>query len=283
MMAIGNNVGFSFQAKASQNDQSVLKSFQQLSSGSRINSAKDDPAALAVAVSMVSQMGGMDQATRNASDGISMSQAADANLSGINDGLQRMRELAVQSANGTLNDSDRQALNTEFAQQQQQIQSTINSAEFNGQKLFTQDTTMTLQVGANGNNASQVAVDLKDLSSASGNSGIAGALAGKADILSSSGAQNAMAAIDQAMGRINSQRADYGATVNRLDSSIKNLSNGYEATAASKSRIQDTDYAAAMAQQTSSMILQQANLAMMGQANKMYAQTTMSLLGGVGR
>ncbi|CAK0770860.1 hypothetical protein CCP4SC76_5370002 [Gammaproteobacteria bacterium] len=140
-----------------------------------------------------------------------------------------------------------------------------------------------MQVGTGGDGANQVQFDLKNLSSASSSSGIAGALAGKADILSSSGAQNAVAAIDQAMGRVNHQRADFGATVNRLDSSVKNLGNGYEATAASKSRIQDTDYATATAQRTSAMILQQANVAMMGQANKLYAQTTMSLLGGASR
>ncbi|VXC07392.1 Flagellin [Luteimonas sp. 9C] len=254
---------------ASGND--LATSLQRLSSGLRINSAKDDAAGLAIAQRMTTQIRGMDQAARNANDGISLAQTAEGALGSIGDNLQRIRELAVQASSGTISDDDRAAIQKEVTQLSAEITRVTDSAEFNGTKLLDGTTTsFSIQVGANSAAENQISIDTVDMSA------VATAVAA-IDFTDAAAAQTALDTIDDNLKIVNDGRADLGAIQNRFSSVISNLSVGSENLSAARSRIQDADFAKESAALTRNQILQQAGTAMLAQANQS-SQSVLSLI-----
>lgn len=243
---------------------SLNTSIQRLSSGLRINSAKDDAAGLAIATRMDSQVRGMAVAVRNANDAISFAQTAEGGLSRVTDSLQRMRELAVQSANGTNTAGDRTNLNAEFAQLQLEVTRLGTATKFNDTAVFT-TAARVFQVGADTTDT----IPVNGVAAAS----ITGA------ITSVSGATAAITAIDAALTSVNTNRATLGAIQNRFEAVIGNLQVAAENQSASKSRIMDTDFAKETANLTRGQILQQAGTAMLAQANSL-PNNVLSLLRG---
>ncbi|MDO6460401.1 flagellin [Granulosicoccaceae sp. 1_MG-2023] len=246
--------------------QSVMQtSIERLSSGLRVNSAKDDAAGLAIAERMNAQVKGMTQAARNASDGISLAQTAEGGLNEVGSMLQRMRELAVQSANGTNSTSDRANLEAEFTALNEEIARIAEVTQFNGIKVLGSDAgTFTFQVGANAGETMSVTTTAMPTLTAS--------------ITTSAGASAAIDSIDTMIDQVTTQRAAYGATQSRFTSAINNLEIGIENTAASRARIVDADFAVETANLTRAQILQQAGTAMVSQANQV-PSNVLSLLG----
>lgn len=253
---------------------SLSTSMTRLSSGLKINSAKDDTAGLQIATRMSSQIRGQTVAVKNANDGISMAQTAEGALQESTNILQRMRELAVQARNGTNGSADQAATNSEFAAMSDELTRISASTNLNGKNLLDGSAgTMTLQVGSNVGTANQISLDLSskfDAASLSvdsatlvltGTSGAAGTAGTNID--------NAITAIDAAIATIGSTRANLGASQNRLTSTISNLQNITENVTAAQGRVQDTDFAAETAQLTKSQTLQQASTAVLAQANQL--------------
>jgi flagellin len=244
---------------------SLNKSIERISSGLRINSAKDDAAGLSIATRMDSQIRGQNVAIRNANDAISFAQTADGALGGLTDALQRMRELAVQSANATNNAGDRTNLNAEFKELQAEITRITASTKFNGNAVLTGGTN-TFQVGAD--TTDTIAVVGTDLTAVAAKTAIAAA-PGTNDVTTAAKATASITAIDAALDEVNTERATYGAVQNRFTSVVSNLQNKVENTSAAKSRIMDADFAAETANLTRGQILQQAGTAMLAQANSL--------------
>lgn len=256
---------------------SLSVSLQRLSSGLRINSAKDDAAGLAIAERLQAQVRGFNVATRNANDAVSLMQVADGGAEQISNNVQRMRELAVQAANGTLNSGDRANLQVEFSALGKEISRLSEATKYNNIDLLNSggETTFTFQVGAGTTANDQItvsSVDLRasgDLSIDSGNITIDG-----------STASNALAAItnlDSAINTITSTRAGFGAALNRATAVISSLQIAVENQSAARGRIIDTDFAMETANLSRSQILQQAGTAMLAQANAL-PQQVLSLL-----
>jgi flagellin len=247
--------------------QSALNlSIQRLSSGLRVNSAKDDAAGLAIGERMNAQVRGMQVAIRNANDGISLAQVAEGALATVGDALQRMRELAVQSANGSNSDTDRINLDAEYQQLSAEITRIAEQTKFNGLAILDTDAgAQTFQVGAN-------VGDTLDITTAAVTT-VAG------DVLDVTKANTAIDAIDDALDTINGDRATYGAAMSRFSSAISNLQIGVENQAAARGRIMDADFAAETASLTRGQILQQAGTAMLAQANAL-PNTVLTLLRG---
>ncbi|WP_300086754.1 flagellin domain-containing protein [uncultured Nitrosomonas sp.] len=243
--------------------QSALStSLSRLSSGLRINSAKDDAAGLAISERMTSQIRGMNQAARNANDGISLAQTAEGALVEIGNNLQRIRELAVQSANATNSENDREALQKEVTQLIDEIQRVGEQTSFNDTKLLNGDFQgQIFQVGANEGET----IDFTDIADVTAS----GLEVDGVDIQGTDGtaAASVITTIDEALKIVNSTRADLGAIQNRFSSAIANLQTSAENLSASRSRIQDADFAAETAAMTRAQILQQAGVAMLSQAN----------------
>ena len=239
------------------NSQGALQtSLQRLSSGLRINSAKDDAAGLAISERFTTQIRGLNQAVRNANDGISLAQTAEGALSEVTNNLQRIRELAVQSANATNSTEDRAALDAEVQTLIEEISRVAGSATFNGVQLLNTAATLTFQVGANNGDTVDVAtVDLATTPIIAG------------DVTSVANANTMMDAVDAALETVNSTRADFGAIQNRFESVVRSLQTTAENLSASRSRIMDADFAAETAALTRAQILQQAGVAMLAQAN----------------
>ena len=257
---------------------SLSTSMQRLSSGLRVNSAKDDAAGLAIAERMSAQVRGMNVAVRNANDGVSMAQTAEGALGKIGENLQRMRELAVQSANDTNGTSDRTALDNEFKSLAAENARVIDNTKFNGQELLTGagGTTgvFSFQVGANITDDNKIDVTTTDVAAAmtaktQGATATLGATAATA--------RTAMDDIDKAIDEVNSARSTFGAVQNRFDAVISNLQVASENTASARSRIMDADFASETANLSRSQILQQAGTAMVAQANQL-PQGVLSLL-----
>lgn len=252
---------------------SLNQALQRLSSGLRVNSAKDDAAGLAVATRMNSQSRGMTVAIRNANDGISMAQTAEAGLGVVTDHLQRMRELSVQAANGTLSATDRSALNQEFGQLRSEVSRVIKATQFNGKTVLAGGLSgVAFQVGSGVTGDNKIKVTVKSLAgalSATKLGSVGGATAGAASV--------AMGLLSTAMDSINASRAQLGAVQSRFDGVVSQLSAAVENTEAAKSRIMDTDYAAETAKLSRAQILQQAGTAMLAQANAV-PQNVLSLL-----
>jgi flagellin len=252
----------------------LTTSMERLSSGKRINHARDDAAGMAISSKMTSQIKGMNQAVRNTNDGISLVQTADGAMEGISDKLQRMRELAVQSANGIYSTADRAALNTEFQALDDEITRVADSAKFNDQALLNTSSGLNIQVGHLNETSSRISVSRADVSS--------DAMGGDnkinvASIGTATASQTAITSIDAALSQVNTARASLGSTQNRLETTVKDLKNNVENLSASRSRIQDADFASETANLAKSQILQQAGMAMLAQANQL-PQQVLSLL-----
>jgi flagellin len=249
-------------------------SFQRLSSGFRINSAADDAAGLQISNRLTAQIMGLDQAIRNANDGISLSQVAEGAMDEITNALQRIRVLAVQSQNGINSSADRLALQKEVSALKTEISRIATTTQFGGVKLLDGKYSSTFLVGANAGQT--ISVNISRTGGGFGSSGLG--IAGLS-ISSLAGASRALAQIDSAINAIDSKRADLGAIQNRFQSTIRNLSNIVENVSAARSRIKDTDFAKETAELTRSQILQQASTTILTQANQR-PQAALSLLGG---
>ena len=273
-----NIVSLNAQRNLNMSQSSLSTSMQRLSSGLRINSAKDDAAGLAIAERMNAQVRGMNVAVRNANDGISLAQTGEGALSKVGDSLQRMRELAVQSRNATNSDSDKDSLNKEFAQLQSEISRVLGGTVFNGKHILGSDaTTLVFQVGANTTVDDTISVDTTDMTA---NSDIT-AVTGTAAVIDSTATAGAIATvidnIDTALDTVYNTRATCGATQSRFDAVIANLQQGAEAQSAARSRIMDADFATETSNLSRAQILQQAGNAMVAQANQL-PQQVLSLL-----
>ena len=244
------------------------RSMQRLSSGMRINSAKDDAAGLAISDRMTSQIRGLNQASRNAQDGISMAQTAEGALVETTNLLQRMREIAVQSANDTNTESDRTSLDAEVKQLQAEIDRIANNTQFNSQNLLSGGFSAgagsaVFHVGANADQT--IILNINNMRGSALGSGINDALL---DVSTQAAANSAIGMIDSAIADVDTQRGDLGAVMNRLESTIANLSNVSENLSASRSRILDADIAQETSEMTKNNILQQAGVSVLSQANQ---------------
>jgi flagellin len=260
------------------NNRNLSNAMEQLSTGKRINSAADDAAGLAIGNKMTAQIRGLNQAVRNANDAVSMLQTAEGATQEITNMLQRMRELAVQSANDTNTQDDRDALQDEFTQLTEEIDRIAANTQWNKMNLLDasmgsgSDGTVTFHIGANSGTGFTIEMELKDLST----SGSALSL-GSADISDRAGSSTAIGLIDDAIKAVDEFRSELGAKINRLTYAADNLANISMNTAASRSRIMDTDYAQVTTDLARSQIIQQAGTAMLAQANQQPA-TVLSLL-----
>jgi flagellin len=266
-LSINTNVmSLAAQRNLSRTETGLQTSIERLSSGLRVNSAKDDAAGLAIATRIDAQVRGLNVAIRNAGDAISLAQTAEGGLSEITNMLQRMRELAVQSANATNSASDRANLNAEYQALDAEITRQVGATTFNGIAIIGAGAgAQTFQVGAN--NGDTILVTTADVSAA----------AAGGDILDVTNANLALTAVDTAMDLVTTNRALYGATQNRFQSVINNLSVAAENQAAARSRIMDADFAMETANLTRLQIMQQAGTAMVAQANAI-PQSVLTLL-----
>ncbi|MBW8777993.1 MAG: flagellin FliC [Burkholderiales bacterium] len=260
---------------------SLATSMQRLSSGLRVNSAKDDAAGLAIAERMNAQSRGMNVAIRNANDGISMSQTAEGALSQVSNSLQRMRELAVQARNATNSSSDKDSLNKEFSQLQQEISRVLAGTTFNGKHILGADaTSLTFQIGANTTADDTITIATTDMSQDTTITAVTSTSTALIDASASLGAIGTVIDnIDAALDSVNDTRATYGATQSRFDAIITNLQVGVENQSAARSRIMDADFASETANMSRSQVLQQAGTAMVAQANQL-PQQVLKLLQG---
>jgi flagellin len=296
------------------NNRDLSNAMQQLSTGKRINSAADDAAGLAISSRMTSQINGLDQAVRNANDGISLLQTAEGALIEVTNMMQRMRELAVQASNDTNTSSDRTSLNLEYGQLMQEINRIAQNTQWNGMSIMNNTTSgasaigtggtvaapatagtelrnIKFQVGANANQI--ISVQFKNFSVPMTATGIpdtsvvpaathvfsGDARINDTDITSASNSSTAMTRLDAALGKITDERATYGAVINRLSYATDNLTNVSQNTSESRSRILDADYAKASSELARTQIISQAATAMLAQANQA-PQSVLQLLQG---
>ena len=274
MTVINTNISALRAANASNSASSMLgTAMQRLSTGTRINSAKDDAAGLAIATSMTSQITGMNQGIRNANDGISLAQTAEGALGEVTNMLQRIRELATQSASGTYQDStDRTYMQTEVDQLTSQIDQVITNTKFNGVALFDgTTTTVTIQAGANATDT--VDLEMSDLTSLAASGGAAGSY----DVSTATAANGLLTSLNTELEDISKARSTLGAGQNRLQSAVNNLTSNVTNLSDARSRIQDTDYSAETTALAKAQILSQASTAMIAQANQSQ-QNVLSLL-----
>jgi flagellin len=274
-----NIIALNAQRNLAGSQSALASSMQRLSSGQRVNSAKDDAAGMAIAERMTAQIRGMTVAARNANDGISLAQTAEGALGKVADSFQRMRELAVQAANATNSDSDKDSLDKEFGELAKEIQRVLGGTTFNGLAILGADAgTKVFQIGANtgGNDSVNITTANMtanaDITAVAGNDSSGGTRA-KIDRDASSGdIKTVMDNIDTALDTINNERATLGASQSRFDSAISNLQISIESQSAARSRIVDTDFAAETAKLSRAQILQQAGNAMVAQANQLPQQ-----------
>ena len=281
-----NIASLNAQRSLSMTQSSLATSMQRLSSGLRVNSAKDDAAGLAIAERMSAQVRGMNVAIRNANDGISLAQTAEGSLGKVADALQRMRELAVQSANDTNSPGDKNSLDKEFGELAKEIQRVLGATTFNGKHVLgSQAGSMQFQVGANTTANDTIDITTVDLTTDVSVTTIAGtdntgASRSVIDATASTAAiHTVIDSIDTALDTVNSQRAVLGASQSRFDSVISVLQVSVENQTAARSRIMDADFAAETANLSRSQILQQAGNAMVAQANQL-PQQVLKLLQG---
>jgi flagellin len=267
-MTINTNiVSLNAQRNLNMSQSSLATSMQRLSSGLRVNSAKDDAAGMAIAERMNAQVKGMNVAVRNANDGISLAQTAEGALGKVGDMLQRMRELAVQSANATNSEADRDNLQAEYLQLGEEITRTIDSTKFNGLAILSADAgDLDFQVGAD--SGDQVTITTNDLSGGDINAAVGETIDG-ADNANSLAAIDA---IDLALTELNTERSNLGAAQNRFESIVSVLQVSAENQSAARARIMDADFATETANLSRAQILQQAGSAMVAQANQLPQQ-----------
>lgn len=250
---------------------SLNKSLQRLSSGLRINSAADDAAGLAISEGMRANIRSMNQAIRNANDGVSLVQVAEGAMNEVSSILTRMRELTTQAQNGTVSSAQRQYISKEFTDLHAEITRISNATDFNGKKLLnTSASVVKIQVGVGNKGYDGICVDLRTGMSA-------GKLSVASTISTIGKASTMITKLDAAINKVSQRRANLGAVQNRLQSVINNLQVSMENTSAAESRIRDTDVAAETAQLTRGQILMQAGTAILSQANQL-PQTALSLL-----
>jgi flagellin len=294
------------------NSRSLSSAMAQLSTGKRINSAADDAAGLAISARMTAQIRGLDQAVRNANDGISLIQTAEGALVEVTNMMQRMRELAVQAGNDTYSNDDRSALNLEYKQLMSEINRVASNTQWNGMNILDNNSSAGLAIGTGGTMASPssagdelrniqfqvgansdqtISVQFRDFtipvtangdpdstSTPSANQIFSGdAALNTTSITSSALANTAIGRLDNAINSVDEQRATYGAVINRLTYAGDNLTNISQNTNASRSRILDTDYAKASSELSRTQIIQQAATAILAQANTDH-QTVLKLL-----
>ncbi|HBQ53954.1 MAG TPA: flagellin FliC [Erythrobacter sp.] len=274
MNVINTNIGALKAANASNAAGKALgTAMERLSTGKRINSAKDDAAGLAITTSMTSQVRGMNQGIRNANDGISMAQTAEGALSEVTNMLQRQRELTVQASNNTYSADDLANLASEMDALNTQITSVLTNSEFNGQKLFdaSAGTAGVVSVQAGANEADAIDIDLS--TNLTTDADLAAAAAVDVEAL----AAGDIALFDTAIKTVSTVRAGLGASQNQLESAVTNLNNNITNLSDARSRIEDTDYSAETTALAKSQILSQASSAMLAQANQSQ-QNVLSLL-----
>ena len=256
------------------------KNMQKLSSGFRINSAADDAAGLQITDRMTSQIQGLDQAVRNANDGISLAQTAEGAMAETTTALQRIRTLAIQSQNGINSSADRAALQKEVSALRTEISRIATTTEFAGVSILSGVFSASFLVGANSGQTISVNLSTQALTAAGVNGFSATGLGIiSADVLTAAGASALLDDVDAAISAIGGLRADLGAIQNRFQSTIRNLSNISENVSAARSRIKDADFATETAELSRNQILQQASTTILAQANQR-PQAALSLLGG---
>ena len=264
------NSGFSSSRNLVGAQNGTDQALSRLSSGIRINSAKDDAAGLAISDRMNSQIQGLNQAMRNANDGIYLAQTADGALAESTDILQRMRDLSLQAANGMYNSTDRSSMNAEFSQLQSELDRIAGQTTFNGRQILDGSLSngLSFQVGSSANQTINVTIDGATQADLGTNT---------LNLTTPGDAQNALGAIDKAIGKISENRSTLSSAQNRFESSISNLGNVSENIAAANSRIADADIAAEVSSLLKNRILQQAGIALQSQANQS-AGVTLALL-----
>jgi flagellin len=281
-MTINTNLAsLNAQRNLNASQSSLHTSMQRLSSGLRVNSAKDDAAGLAIAMRMKAQVNGMNVAIRNANDGTSLAQTAEGALAQVGDSLQRMRELAVQARNATNSSSDRASLEKEFGQLQSEIQRVLGGTTFNGKHILGADaTSLTFQIGANTTVDDVISIATTDMATNGTITTITGGASASIGSAATSGDIKAVIDnIDKAIDLVNDTRADFGAAQSRFDAIVSDLQQSVEAQSAAQSRIMDADYATETANMSRAQILQQAGTAMVAQANQL-PQQVLKLLQG---
>jgi flagellin len=284
MAVVNTNISASIaQSALMKNDRALGKAMEQLSTGSRINSAADDAAGLAISTRMTSQINGLNVGIKNANDGISMINTAEGALVEVTNMLQRMRELALEASNGTTDVNDRTYMNKEYAALLAEIERVATKTEWNGRTILdnTADGSSSggveFQIGVD--TGTTLLVDFGDLTQSSGtmlslaSSTISAASTASAQTVSS----GVITKIDSAIDAINLQRANFGAATNRLTHTVDNLTNVVVNAESTRSTIEDTDYAAATSELAKAQIIAQAGTAMLAQANQM-PQTVLALL-----
>ncbi|EHF8258919.1 flagellin FliC [Enterobacter roggenkampii] len=279
-----NLLSLTTQNNLNKSQSSLGTAIERLSSGLRINSAKDDAAGQAISNRFSSNIKGLTQASRNANDGISIAQTAEGSLNEINNNLQRIRELAVQAQNGTNSASDIDSIQSEVNQRLSEIDRVASQTQFNGLKVLNSAGTISIQVGANDGEKIDITIGNKTNWSllVAGSAGVAGGAVAASDrTVSQSGvdvlATNVLSTIDKALKAVDNQRSDLGAIQNRFESTISNLNNTVTNLSAAQSRIQDADYATEVSNMSRAQILQQAGTSVLSQANQV-PQTVLSLL-----
>ncbi len=284
-MVINTNIAsLNAQRNTVANSQSLSTTMQRLSSGLRINSAKDDAAGLAIADRMNTQVRGMNVAIRNAGDAISMAQVAEGGLSAMNDMLTRMRDIAVQASNApnsTGTSGDIQKLSNEYKQLGLELSRMMSATQFNGESILQTTGNYTFQVGANAAAENQITINSSDIS-LNGDASMSAVTLGTSSALntSSAGANTAViAALDDALSAVNGRRATLGALQSRFENTVSYLRTAVENQSQARSRIMDADFAAETANLSRTQILQQAGTAMIAQANQL-PQNVLKLLQG---
>ena len=284
MAVVNTNVNASVAQNALvKNERNMNTAMERLSTGKRINSAKDDAAGLAISSRMTSQIRGLEAGVRNAGDAISMISVADGALVEVGNMLQRMRELAIQAGTGTMTTADRSYLNSEYGNLITEIERIADNTQWNGTNILNQastaSSTFKYQVGANGGQT--ISVDFGAIDQTSGSAfAVFGGSAASIAFSNASAAPNSsgvLTNIDAAITELNEQRATFGAAVNQLTYAVDNLSNVKVNAEASRSRILDADYAKETSELARTQIIQQAGTAMLAQANQL-PQTVLALL-----
>ena len=263
MAVINTNIlSMIVQANLRGSQKAMQSAMQRLSSGLRINSAKDDPAGQAIANRMTAQIRGLNQAARNASDGISLVQTAEGALNQVNDNLQRIRELTVQAGNGTLSPSDRAAIQAEIDQRLDEIDRIGQQTGFNGALVLGENRSLHIQVGANDGETIAISLQVVDRHSLG--------LGGFRVVEDSAGVatESPLDALDEALKRVDRQRSQLGALHNRFEAVIDNIHSTVTNLSAARSRIMDADYAREVSNLVRAQILQQVGFAILAQANR---------------
>lgn len=283
-----NTLSLTTQNNLTKSQSSLGTSIERLSSGLRINSAKDDAAGQAISNRFTANIKGLTQASRNANDGISIAQTAEGSLNEINNNLQRIRELAVQAQNGTNSGSDIDSIQSEVNQRLDEINRVASQSQFNGIKILAGSnsaTTISIQVGSKDGEKINITISGNsgwNKYNATGTTGVTTGLAsGETRSIKAKGfdvlASNVLTSIDNALKAVDTQRSDLGAIQNRFDSTISNLNNTVTNLSAAQSRIQDADYATEVSNMSRAQILQQAGTSVLAQANQV-PQSVLSLL-----